>query len=84
VEEHVSEREARNYDCPRLGRPVVVSYLYEGDSQGDSGRDVPRGVHCSGALECGVERAEPGGGHQFDWGPCPLGPELVREGFLPP
>jgi hypothetical protein len=80
MEEHVSDREARSYDCPRLGRPVVVSYLYQ---DGDS-CDVPRGVHCSGSLDCGVERVGPGGEHQFDWGPCPLRSELVREGFLPP
>jgi hypothetical protein len=79
--EHLSEREARNYDCPRLGKPVVVSYLYQG---GDNGHDVPRGVHCSGSLECGVERTEPGGEHLFDWNPCPLRPEFVREGFLQP
>jgi hypothetical protein len=78
---HSSEREARSYDCPRLGRPVVVSYFYEG---GGSEHEVPRGVHCTGSLDCGVERAASGGEHVFDWGPCPLRPELVREGFLPP
>jgi hypothetical protein len=76
----MSEREARNYECPRLGKPVVVSYLFGEDG---TGRCTPHGVHCGGALECGVERALPDGGHAFDWGECPLRPELVREGFLP-
>lgn len=75
-----SEREARNYDCPRVGRPVVVSYLFE---ENDAGHGTPRGVQCGGALECGVERVGADGVHEFDWRECPLRPELIREGFLP-
>ena len=76
---HTSEREVRNYDCPRLGRPVVVSYLFR---QTEAGRGAPRGVHCGGALDCGVERVAVDGTHEFDWGVCPLFPDLVSEGFL--
>ncbi len=75
-----SEREARNYACPLLGKPVVVSYLFE---QADLGHGAPRGVHCAGARECGVERLSQGGGSEFDWTICPLRPDLVRKGFLP-
>lgn len=75
-----SERGARTYDCPRLGRPVVVSYLYQGD--GGAGAS-PRGVQCAGALECGVERVNDEGRPEYDWALCPLRPDLVREGFLP-
>ena len=75
-----SEREARNYDCPLLGKPVVVSYLF--GSEGGK-HDSPRGVQCAGALECGVESVGADGVHEFDWSQCPLRPELVREGFLP-
>ena len=75
-----SEREARNYECPVLGKPVIVSYLFEdlGEVHGS-----PRGVHCAGALECGVESVGADGVHEFDWNTCPLRPELIREGFLP-
>ena len=76
-----SEREARNYDCPRLGEPVVFSYLF---TQKTSGHGDPRGVHCAGARKCGVEQVGQDGDSEFDWGLCPLRPELVREGFLPP
>ena len=75
-----SEREVRNYDCPRLGKPVVVSYLFENTSVGHG---APRGVHCAGAKECGVERPTGDGTHAYDWTLCPLHPDLVREGFLP-
>ncbi|MCK4916141.1 MAG: hypothetical protein KAS89_08215, partial [Candidatus Eisenbacteria sp.] len=75
-----SEREVRNYACPLLGKPVVVSYLFE---QAGIGHGAPRGVHCAGARECGVERVSQGGGSEFDWAVCPLRPDLVREGFLP-
>ena len=75
-----SEREVRNYGCPRLGKPVVVSYLFEQTSFGHGG---PRGVHCAGARECGVERILADGAHEFDWSVCPLRPDLVRDGFLP-
>ena len=75
-----SEREARNYDCPLLGKPVIVSYLFK---EGDVGHSSPRGVQCAGALECGVESVGADGVHVFDWRQCPLRPELVREGFLP-
>jgi hypothetical protein len=70
-----------SYDCPRLGRVVVVSHLFE---PADVGRGAPRGVHCAGARECGVERVGQDGRVEFDWSDCPLRPELVREGFLPP
>jgi len=76
-----SEREVRNYDCPRLGRPVVFSYLFEQTSFGHGG---PRGVHCAGARECGVERVVADGAHEFDWSVCPLRADLVRDGFLAP
>lgn len=75
-----SEREVRNYDCPRLGRPVVFSYLFK---EGHEGETVPRGVHCARAVECGVERKGQGGHSEFDWTSCPLWPELVEKGFLP-
>ena len=75
-----SEREVRNYDCPRLGKPVVFSYLFESKSVGHG---APRGVHCAGANECGVERLTGDGSHSYDWSVCPLYPDLVREGFLP-
>lgn len=76
-----SEREARNYACPRLRETVVFSYLFEETA---TGHGAPRGVHCTGARECGVERASQAGRAEFDWSICPLRPELVREGFLPP
>jgi hypothetical protein len=76
-----SEREVRNYACPRLGRLVVVSYLFE---ERDVGRGDPRSVHCAGARECGVERIGQGGASVFDWTDCPLYPDLVRDGFLTP
>jgi hypothetical protein len=76
-----SEREVRNYACPRLGKTVVVSYLFE---PRDVGRGDPRGVHCAGARDCGVERIGQDGATVFDWGVCTLRPDLVREGFLPP
>lgn len=75
-----SEREVRNYSCPRLGKVVVFSYLFE---QTEVGHGAPRGAHCAGARECGVERVGQGGPSTFDWSDCPLRPELVREGFLP-
>jgi hypothetical protein len=75
-----SEREVRTYTCPLLGKPVVVSYLF---GQSDSSHGAPRGVHCAGARECGVEHIREGGGSEFDWTICPLRPDLVREGFLP-
>jgi hypothetical protein len=75
-----SESEPRNYSCPRLGKVVVVSYLFEPKSVD---RGAPRGVHCAGARECGVEQAGQGQERTYDWTPCPLYPELVREGFLP-
>ena len=76
-----SEREIRNYSCPRLGKAVVVSYLFEPTAVGHG---APRGVHCAGARECGVERVGQGGKSEFDWSECPLRPDFVREGFLPP
>lgn len=76
-----SEREVRTYNCPRLGKPVVVSYLFK---DGSVGKRTPRGVQCSGALECGVERVASDGTHDFDWRGCPIRPELVSEGFLAP
>ena len=76
-----SEREARNYDCPRLGEAVVFSYLFGPETDGH--RD-PRGVHCAGARRCGVERTGQDGASELDWSICPLRPELVRQGFLPP
>jgi len=75
-----SEREARSYNCQRLGKPVVVSYLF---GTGSDGRASPRGVQCAGALECGVERVAADGAHELDWRECPLRPDLVRQGFLP-
>ena len=75
-----SEREPRNYSCPRLGRVVVVSYLFVTK---DIDRGAPRGVHCAGARECGVERMGQGTEAVYDWTICPLYPDLVREGFLP-
>jgi hypothetical protein len=76
-----SERGARVYDCPRLGRPVVVSYLQR---ECASGRVVPAGVHCAGARECGVEQVDQEGRGRFTWDLCPLWPEFVRDGYLPP
>ena len=73
-----SEREARNYNCPRFGRPVVFAYLFEGRAG-----TAPRAVECSGAIECGVERTGADGAHEYDWSECPLRPELMRRGFLP-
>ena len=75
-----SEREVQNYDCPRLGKPVVFSYLFEDASVGHG---APRGVHCAGALECGVERILGDETHGFNWRLCPLWPVLVDKGFLP-
>jgi len=75
-----STREARTYDCPRLGKPVVVSYMYRPKEQGES---EPSGIHCTGARECGVDEGDLEPGHVFDWTLCPLYPDLVREGFLP-
>ena len=76
-----SEREPRNYSCARLGKVVVVSHLFEAENVD---RGAPRGVHCAGARDCGVERMGQGGQSVYDWTICPLYPELVREGFLPP
>ena len=75
--EKVSEREAQTYDCPRLGRPVVVSYLYRTSHK-------PAGVKCARVSECGVELRDTGSERRLDWTLCPLYPDLVREGFLPP
>lgn len=76
-----SEREVRSYACPRLGKVVVFSYLFVLE---DAGRGHPRGVHCAGACECGVERRAQGGGSVLDWRECPLYPDLVKEGYLSP
>jgi hypothetical protein len=58
----------------------VVSYLFDRESGGHAD---PRGVHCGGAIECGVEQVREDGTHAFDWTLCPLWSEFVIEGFLP-
>lgn len=75
-----SEREVRNYDCPKLGKPVVFSYLFE---DAPVGHGAPRGVHCAGAPECGVEQVLADGTHASNWRLCPLWPDLVVKGFIP-